>query len=602
MDSFLKFSELNISDEIVRAVEDMGFEEPTPIQQLAIPLIMQGRDVTGQAQTGTGKTAAFAIPVIEKIKSDERHVQAIVLSPTRELTIQIAEEFNRLLKYRDDVRVLPIYGGQDIERQITALKRGIHIVVGTPGRVMDHLRRRTLTLNEIKTIVLDEADQMLDMGFKEDLEEILEYAPEVRQTILFSATMPKPILKISKEFQTNPEFLALTPTVLTVPSIEQLYIEAREKDKLDILCRLIDINGGLSMIFCNTKKRVDEISSLLHSRGYFAEGLHGDMNQSSRDRVMNKFRSGSLDMLIATDVAARGIDVDDIDTVYNYDVPQDAEYYIHRIGRTGRAGKTGRAYTFVGPRETAKLRMIQKLAKAKIRRVQPPSIKEVENCRIDKFLDKLRSVMRESDLTAYIAPVEKLMDEDFTMTDIAAGLIKLQFENEVRGGSSASASASEYGVAESETDYRGFREGYGNGRNRFDRDERDGRFERYGRDDRRERGDRFDRGERGDRRFDGGRRREIQPDFDDTGAEPGMVRFFINIGKSKGVKPKDIVGAIAGETHIAGKNIGAISILNDFSFVEIPRDLAADVHRIMNECTIRGYEISFEPARKNDRR
>ena len=558
---------------------------------------MQGRDVTGQAQTGTGKTAAFAIPVIEKINADERHVQAMVLSPTRELTIQIAEEFNRLLKYRDDIRVLPIYGGQDIERQISALKRGIHIVVGTPGRVMDHLKRRTLTLNNISTIVLDEADQMLDMGFKEDLEDILEYAPDERQTILFSATMPKPILRISKEFQTDPEFLALTPTVLTVPSIEQLYIEAREKDKLDILCRLIDINGGLSMIFCNTKKRVDEISSLLHSRGYFAEGLHGDMNQSSRDRVMNKFRSGSLDMLIATDVAARGIDVDDIDTVYNYDVPQDAEYYIHRIGRTGRAGKTGRAYTFVGPRETAKLRMIQKLAKAKIRRVQPPSIKEVENCRIDKFLDKLRSVMRESDLTAYIAPVEKLMDEDFTMTDIAAGLIKLQFENEVRGGSSQS--ASDYGAAESETDRHGFREGHGNGRNRYDRDERDGRFERYGREDRRERDG---RGERGDRRHDAGRNRNLRREFEDTGAEPGMVRFFINVGKSQGVKPKDIVGAIAGEAHIAGKNIGAISILNDFSFVEIPMDLAVDVHRIMNESTIRGYEISFEPARKNDRR
>lgn len=594
----MKFTELNISDEIIRAVEDMGFEEPTPIQQLAIPLIMQGRDVTGQAQTGTGKTAAFAIPVIEKINADERHVQAMVLSPTRELTIQIAEEFNRLLKYRDDIRVLPIYGGQDIERQISALKRGIHIVVGTPGRVMDHLKRRTLTLNNISTIVLDEADQMLDMGFKEDLEEILEYAPDERQTILFSATMPKPILRISKEFQTDPEFLALTPTVLTVPSIEQLYIEAREKDKLDILCRLIDINGGLSMIFCNTKKRVDEISSLLHSRGYFAEGLHGDMNQSSRDRVMNKFRSGSLDMLIATDVAARGIDVDDIDTVYNYDVPQDAEYYIHRIGRTGRAGKTGRAYTFVGPRETAKLRMIQKLAKAKIRRVPPPSIKDVENCRIDRFLDKLRCVMRDSDLTAYIAPVEKLMDEDFALTDIAAALIKVQVEGDGRNGGSMPASASAVQTSAS-YDYAGDSDDYGhdsrrkNGKNRFDRDDRSERSERFGRDERRE---------RGDRRHDAGRNRNLRREFEDTGAEPGMVRFFINVGKSQGVKPKDIVGAIAGEAHIAGKNIGAISILNDFSFVEIPMDLAVDVHRIMNESTIRGYEISFEPARKNDRR
>ncbi|WFN36127.1 DEAD/DEAH box helicase [Methanomicrobium antiquum] len=535
MDSFLKFSELNISEEILKAIEDMGFEEPTPIQQLSIPLIMNGRDVTGQAQTGTGKTAAFAIPVIEKIDVKKSNVQAIILSPTRELTIQIAEEFNRLLKYRDDIRVLPIYGGQPIERQISVLNRGVQIVVGTPGRVMDHLKRRTLVLSSVETIVLDEADQMLDMGFKEDLEEILAYAPEKRQTILFSATMPKPIIKISKAFQKNPEFLKLNPTELTVPLIEQSYIETRERDKLDILCRLIDINGpGLSMIFCNTKRRVDELSSSLHSRGYFAEGLHGDMKQALRDRVMGKFRGGSLDILIATDVAARGIDVDDIDTVYNYDVPQDVEYYVHRIGRTGRAGKTGRAYTFVGPRETEKLRMIQRLAKVKIRRVSPPSTKDVENCRLERFLDKIRNLMAESDLTAYISAVEKLMDEDFPLTDISAALMKLHMEGDGRESSQSS-------------------------------------------------------------------QKETSADFSNTGGEPGMVRFFINIGKAKGIRPGDIVGAIAGETKIQGNLIGAISIFNDFSFVEVPENNAADVYRVMNNSTIRGHEISLEPARKANR-
>ncbi|MDD3407126.1 MAG: DEAD/DEAH box helicase [Methanomicrobium sp.] len=534
MDTFLKFSELNISTEILKAIEDMGFEEPTPIQQLSIPLMMAGRDIIGQAQTGTGKTAAFAIPVIEKIDARKSHVQAIILSPTRELTIQIAEEFNRLLKYRDDIRVLPIYGGQPIERQISMLNRGVQIIVGTPGRVMDHLKRRTLSLSMVEIIVLDEADQMLDMGFKEDLEEILEYAPNERQTVLFSATMPKPILKISKAFQKNPEFLKLNPTELVVPLIEQSYIEVREKEKLDVLCRLIDINGpGLSMIFCNTKRRVDEISSSLHSRGYFAEGLHGDMKQAVRDRVMSKFRGGSLEILIATDVAARGIDVDDIDTVYNYDVPQDVEYYVHRIGRTGRAGKTGCAYTFVGPRETEKLRMIQKLAKVKIRRVSPPSTKDVENCRAERFLDKIRTVMAESDLTAYISAIEKLMDEDYTLTDISAALMKLHLEGEGRESSGVQA--------------------------------------------------------------------ESSVDFANTGGEPGMVRFFINIGKAKGIRPGDIVGAIAGETKMQGSLIGAISIFNDFSFVEVPEKFAEEVYRVMNSATIRGNDISLEPARKANR-
>ena len=302
-----------------------------------------------------------------------------------------------------------------------------------------------------------------------------------------------------------------------------------------MLCRLIDINGpGLSMIFCNTKRRVDELSSSLHSRGYFAEGLHGDMKQALRDRVMGKFRGGSLDILIATDVAARGIDVDDIDTVYNYDVPQDVEYYVHRIGRTGRAGKTGRAYTFVGPRETEKLRMIQRLAKVKIRRVSPPSTKDVENCRLERFLDKIRNLMAESDLTAYISAVEKLMDEDFPLTDISAALMKLHMEGDGRESSQSS-------------------------------------------------------------------QKETSADFSNTGGEPGMVRFFINIGKAKGIRPGDIVGAIAGETKIQGNLIGAISIFNDFSFVEVPENNAADVYRVMNNSTIRGHEISLEPARKANR-
>lgn len=525
---FLKFSELNISTEILNAIEDLGFEEPTPIQQRAIPLILSGRDVTGQAQTGTGKTAAFAIPLIEKIDAGRCSVQTIVLSPTRELTIQIAEEFNRLLKYREEIRVLPVYGGQPIERQIHELKRGVHILIGTPGRVMDHLRRGTLSLSGISTVVLDEADQMLEMGFREDMEEIISQTPEVRQTILFSATMPKPILRISKSFQKKPELVTISPGQLAVPLIEQKYLEVRDKDKLDVLCRLIDINSSdLSMIFCNTKKMVDELSGMLRSRGYFAEGLHGDMKQQQRDRVMGRFRKGSIDILIATDVAARGIDIDDIDVVYNYDVPQDVEYYVHRIGRTGRAGKSGASYTLVSPKEIHKLRMIKKLAKVKIERIPVPNASDVENSRIERTLDRVRTVVDEEELGLFIPAVEKLMEEDYTLSEISAALLKIHLE-----GSS-------------------------------------GRI-------------------REDEEFDPG----------DTGAEPGMVRFFVNIGKSKGIRPSDFVGAIAGEADIPGSEIGAINILRDFSFVEVPDTYAKQVFDVMNGGTIRGNEVSFEPARK----
>lgn len=528
MVSFLKFNELNISPEILRAIEDMGFEEPTPIQQRSIPFILSGRDVTGQAQTGTGKTAAFAIPVIEKTVPEKCMVQTIVLSPTRELTIQISEEFNRLLSYREDIRVLPVYGGQPIERQIHELKRGVHILIGTPGRVMDHLRRGTLSLSGIETVVLDEADQMLEMGFREDMEEILSQTPKERQTILFSATMPKPILKISKSFQKKPEFVSISPGQLTVPSIEQKYLEVREKDKLEVLCRLIDINSSdLSMIFCNTKKRVDELSGMLRSRGYFAEGLHGDMKQQQRDRVMSRFRNGSIDILIATDVAARGIDIDDIDIVYNYDVPQDVEYYVHRIGRTGRAGKSGASYTFVSPKEIYKLRMIKKLAKVNIVRIAIPNADDVENSRIEKALDRVKALIDDEDLGLYIPAVERLMEEDYTLVEISAALLKIQLE-----GNTGKIQAGE----------------------------------------------------------------EFEPG--DTGAEPGMVRFFVNVGKNKGIRPSDFVGAIAGEAEIPGNEIGAIDIMKDFSFVEVPDKYAKRVFDVMNRGTIRGNEVSFEPARR----
>lgn len=421
----LRFEDMNISNEICRAVLDMGFEEATPIQSQAIPVILEGKDIIGQSQTGTGKTAAFGIPLLERINPEDRRLQALILCPTRELTIQVSEEFRKLLKYKDNIRVLPIYGGQPIDRQIAALRKGTQVVIGTPGRVMDHMRRRTIKAETVQMMVLDEADEMLDMGFREDIETILVKIPEEHQTLLFSATLSPEILDITKRFQRNPEFIKIVRKELTVPNIEQYYFDVKEKTKLDALCRIIDVyDPKLAMVFCNTKKRVDDLVEMLQGRGYFAEGLHGDLKQAQRDKVMQKFRNGTIEILVATDVAARGIDVDDIDVVFNYDVPQDEEYYVHRIGRTGRAGKAGKAFTFCVGKEIYKLRDIMRYTKTKIQQQKLPTLSDVEEMKTNIYLEKIKGIIEEGHLTKYIHLVDRLMEEDYTSIDIAAALLK----------------------------------------------------------------------------------------------------------------------------------------------------------------------------------
>lgn len=421
----LRFEDMNISNEICRAVLDMGFEEATPIQSQAIPVILEGKDIIGQSQTGTGKTAAFGIPLLERINPEDRRLQALILCPTRELAIQVSEEFRKLLKYKDNIRVLPIYGGQPIDRQIAALRKGTQVVIGTPGRVMDHMRRRTIKTETVQMMVLDEADEMLDMGFREDIETILVKIPEEHQTLLFSATLSPEILDITKRFQKNPEFIKIVRKELTVPNIEQYYFDVKEKTKLDALCRIIDVyDPKLAMVFCNTKKRVDDLVEMLQGRGYFAEGLHGDLKQAQRDKVMQKFRNGTIEILVATDVAARGIDVDDIDVVFNYDVPQDEEYYVHRIGRTGRAGKAGKAFTFCVGKEIYKLRDIMRYTKTKIQQQKLPTLSDVEEMKTNIYLEKIKGIIEEGHLTKYIHLVDRLMEEDYTSIDIAAALLK----------------------------------------------------------------------------------------------------------------------------------------------------------------------------------
>lgn len=527
----MKFDELNIDERILRAIEDMGFEETSPIQTQAIPAVCEGIDVVGQAQTGTGKTAAYTIPMLMKIEPQIKKPQAIVLCPTRELAVQVAEEIRKLAKYMSDIKVLPVYGGQEIVRQIKSLKTGVQIIVGTPGRVMDHMRRKTVKFDNINMVILDEADEMLDMGFREDMETILTETPEDRQTVMFSATMPKAIMDIARNFQKDARIIKVVRKELTVSNIEQFYYEVRPKNKTEVLCRLIDIyNPRLSVVFCNTKRQVDELISELKGRGYFADGIHGDMKQQQRDRVMDDFRSGKVDILIATDVAARGIDVDDVDMVFNYDIPQDEEYYVHRIGRTGRAGRSGMALSFISGKEVYKLKDIERYCKTKILAKPVPSLDDVKNTKLDNMFDKIRQTIEEGGLTDMVNLVEEHVNqEEYTSMDMAAALLKMLI------------------------------------------------------------GDTLDRED------------EVEEfHFDTDKDDSRMVRLFINIGKKDKIKPANILGAIAGESGMPGKLVGAIDMMDNYTFVDVPAIHAEKILKAMNDnVQIKGRRVNVEKANQS---
>lgn len=522
----MTFEEMCLDTRIMRAIAEMGFEQPSPIQAQSIPIAVEGKDMIGQARTGTGKTASFGIPMLQRINPKDKTLQAIVLCPTRELAIQSANEIRKLVKFLHGIKVLPIYGGQEISKQIRSLKGGVQIVIGTPGRVMDHLRRHTLKPQTVDIVVLDEADEMLNMGFREDIETILGQLPEERQTMLFSATMPKPILEIAKRYLHEPEIVKVIQKELTVPKIEQYYYEVNPRKKNEVLSRLLDMyDPSLSLVFCNTKRKVDELVADLKGRGYFAEGLHGDMKQSQRDRVMNGFRNGRTDILVATDVAARGIDVDDVEAVFNYDVPQDDEYYVHRIGRTGRAGREGRAFTLVVGKEIYKLKDIQRYCKTKIRRQPIPSVNDVAAIKVEKLLEQAGELIATDGLGRMMDLLEEYLDgSDYSATEMAAALLAMQL-----GETSTQTLPKE--------------------------------------------------------------------EFGDTGAEPGMVRMFMNIGKKDRVRIGDILGAVAGESGMEGALVGTIDMYDNFSFVEVPQEYAAAVLEAMNHSKIKGRRVNMEPAK-----
>jgi ATP-dependent RNA helicase DeaD len=418
------FSELGLSAEVLKAVDKLGFEQAAPIQAAAIPLLMQRRDVVGQSQTGSGKTAAFAIPAIEQTDPRQKAVQVLILCPTRELAIQVSEEVHKLALFKRGIHALPVYGGQSYERQFWGLKQGAQIVIGTPGRVMDHMRRGTLRLETLKLVVLDEVDVMLNMGFRDDIELILQATPKERQTVFFSATIPRPIQQLIATYSRDPQQVRIEQKAVTVPTVEQVYYEVDRRYKVELLTRLIDIHElKLGIIFCNTKRMVDELVDHLNAQGYSADRLHGDMNQAQRDRVMNKFRKSGLEFLVATDVAARGIDVDDVEVVFNYDLPYDGEDYVHRIGRTGRRGRSGRAVSFASGREVFQIRNIERYTTVRIQRGKVPTVGEVEEARAGVFFDKLRATLQSGEFKRYDPLIERLLEEGFASTDIASALI-----------------------------------------------------------------------------------------------------------------------------------------------------------------------------------
>lgn len=526
------FAQLGLNEQLIQALDDAGYEAPTPIQRQAIPLLLAGHDLIGQAQTGTGKTAAFSLPILHQLDLGSNAVQALVLTPTRELAIQVSEAIHTYAKRMGRVRTMPIYGGDSIQKQIKRLRDGIHIAVGTPGRIMDHLRRGTLDFQSLKMVVLDEADEMLRMGFIEDVEWILGQAPEERRTALFSATMPPEIRRVAKRHLKEPVNIEIKHKTMTVPTVEQHYIQVTEKQKLDALTHLLETEttpGEAILVFTRTKIGAAELAERLEARGHAAEAMHGDMSQSQRESVVRRMRGGQLDIVVATDVAARGLDVEHVGHVINYDIPHDPESYVHRIGRTARAGRSGKAILFVTPRERRMVREIESYTGQRLTAAKVPTRADVAARRMALFKERIIKTLQEEELETYLSLVEELAEESGRdMAEIAAAAARLA---------------------------------------------------------------------RGDKPLIV----PMEPEPEQVqSTEAGMVRFFIEAGRRTGVRPADIVGAIANEAGVPGSAIGAIDIYDDFTFVEIPARYKDQVLEGMPSTTLRRRKANIHLASARD--
>jgi ATP-dependent RNA helicase DeaD len=562
------FTELGLSPELLKAVAQMGFEETTQIQSQAIPALLAGADVVGQSQTGSGKTAAFALPAIQLVDVRIRAPQVLILCPTRELAVQVAEEVAKLAAFKKGVREIPIYGGQSYDRQLRGLRDGAQIIIGTPGRVMDHLDRRTLKMDQVRLVILDEADRMLDMGFLDDIRTVLKQAPTERQTVFFSATVPRPIQELIKTFTRNPVNVTIETQALTMPAIEQVYYEVDRRSKLDVLCRLIDLQDiKFGIIFCATKMMVDELTEHLIARGYAADKMHGDMTQAMRERVIAKFRKRGLEFLVATDVAARGLDVDDVEVVFNYDLPHDGDDYIHRIGRTGRAGRSGRAITFVSGREIYKMQSIIRFTKSKIRRERIPSEEEVEAKRANTFYDSLRKTLEEGKYERQDAIIGRLLDQGYVATDIASALIHLFSEGEekpavpVREERPAPFRRDEFSQPSARPEYR-------------------------------DRGDRPEPRDRPERRAHSpGTGLKADRESGATSHESGMVRLTLGVGRDHGVQPGDVLGVIVGITKLPKEIVGVIRLQPKQAFVDVAEEHADQIVKKLSGIEFKGRKL-----------
>lgn len=562
--SELTFRDLNLPEELLQALEKVGYETPTPIQAQCIPLIIEGHDLLGTAQTGTGKTAAFALPMLANINPDDKNTQLLVLAPTRELAIQVAEAFQVYASFSKKINVLPIYGGSSYDNQIRQLKRGAQVVVGTPGRVIDHIKKNTLKLDNLKFLVLDEADEMLRMGFIDDVEWILSHAPKERQTALFSATMPDPIRKITKRYLNDPKQVKIESKVTTASTIRQRYVQVAGHHKLEALTRIMEVEtfDGV-IIFVRTKTATMELAEKLSARGYAVEPLNGDIPQNSRERTVDRLKKGKIDILVATDVVARGLDVERVSHVINYDVPYDTESYVHRIGRTGRAGRQGDAILFISHREKRMLFSIERATRQSIDTMTIPSISELNETRLSRFKNSVIEAISDSSIETLIPIVESIQAETEAAPEvIMAALAKIAQGDEP--------------LILKESD-------------RPDLNARPPRTERPERSDRapRERGGRNERG--GERGGERGAKRERKS----GPPSEGMQRYRIEVGHTHGAKPGNIVGAIANEANISSKNIGSIEIYDNFSTVDLPKDMPKATHETLQKTRVAGRSLGM---------
>jgi ATP-dependent RNA helicase DeaD len=598
-----KFAELGLSAEVLKAVDKMGFEEASPIQTAVIPLLLAGKDVVGQSATGSGKTAAFGVPAVEKVDPKKKVVQVLILCPTRELAVQVAEEIAKLAFFKTGVREVPIFGGQPYERQIRALEGGAQIVIGTPGRVMDHMERGTLRLDNLKMIILDECDRMLDMGFRDDIEKILSETPDTRQSLFFSATMPPAIQNMINRFLPNPEWVKIAALAQNAPKVDQVYFEVDRRYKIDVLTRLIDLHDfRYGIIFCSTKVMVDELDEHLHARGYATDRLHGDITQAQRTRVMDKFKRRGFEFLVATDVAARGLDVDDLEVVFNFDLPNDSEDYTHRVGRTGRAGREGKAFTFVSGREIYGLQNMIRYGKLKIRRENVPSLDQVEEARENVFFEKVRAQLEAGKYIKQDRFIDRLIEQGYASTDIVSVLLHMMHGGDKPDAAPASAAKpvakplpkpaahvpTPYVPMEAAPAPAPVPAAFAKVANKPkvaapaaptpEAGER-ALFENEQPADVRPSKQKFQRAAR-------------------TGREPGMTTVFFNVGRKQLITPADIVGKVAGVTRLPANVVGAMDIHQRHTLVDVKSE---NVELILQKMKgIRVKNVALEPSLATD--